>query len=76
MQRIPLDEFVENKNIRYEIVAVDEDTDEVLAKSTSYTDVFDVASEAEQIQAQVDEYLIGEWSEEPDYDLQVKYGDF
>lgn len=61
------------KSIRFELVAIDEDSEDVIAKSTSHIDIQDVVSEAENIQKQVDEYLRNEFDEEPDFDSEVKY---
>lgn len=68
-------EFTEGRNIRFELVAIDEDNNDVIAKIVSHIDADEVASKSEVVQAQVDEYLINEYFEaDPmDYDDAVKY---
>lgn len=66
------EDFQMSKSIRFELVAIDEDTEDVIAKATSNIDVQEVASEAENIQAQVDDYLRNEHDQEPDWDAEVK----
>lgn len=64
--------FLDTKNIRYELLAIDDDTDEVIARATSYIDVDDVVSESEHIADQVDEHLHDEFNEEQDFDSMAK----
>lgn len=66
------DRFLDSKNIRYELMAIDDDTDEVIARATSYIDVNDVVSEADHIDDQVDEHLHDLYNEEQDFDSMAK----
>lgn len=66
------EDFVDNRRIRYELVAIDEDTEEVVSKFTSHIDAADVSCESDNMQKEVDEHLRKEFDVEPDYDEIVK----
>lgn len=71
MQRKAFDEWALDQDVEYTLVATV--NGEVVARSTS-VDVNDVVSESENIEEKVAQYLNDEYNDEPDYDLEVKYG--
>lgn len=76
--KIDLDEFAEQKNLRFEFRVIDEeveseDDDGVVAMFTSHIDAAEVAGQSDNLQALADEYLINEYFEStPDYDEDAK----
>ena len=59
------EEWLEAQDVEYTLLATVDG--EVIAKSTSH-DIYDVVSESEAIQNEVDTFLAGEYNQVPDED--------